>query len=469
MLGTIAEEKVSGAPFSHPLDRLGCPGGLGEEHGVVGGQLAVYYQGTLRTWEFGEEEYGGGRPVHRDSAFPYGSVTKALTAASVLQLVSDGDLGLDLPVRTWLGERASADGHPGLDATLRQLLSHTAGLPSDHDDGDATSLRRWLTGFLATGPADAPALWPAPGAFSYSNVGYGIAGRVVEAATGLTWWQAVRDYLLTPLGAGIGLLPGTPRDGEPVRAVAGHTTRTTPGGDRVVHSVRCSAGAGFTPAGGLAGSAADLVRFAQLHLDDPGDLDRDAVADSDTLREMARPVAGAEPFGLADGWGLGLGHFGPPEDRWLGHDGTLDGTTCHLRIQPSQGTVVALTTNSASGQGLWEAVLRELRSVGISVGVYSVVPPSPGSTAGFADCAGTYRNGDLAVTVSLDDRNILLELPNGARDSAASHSGLVFSSRPGDAGVFLGRFLKDAATGDVRVLQYSGRTLLRQPVTAQPH
>ncbi|MCL7376814.1 serine hydrolase [Streptomyces sp. 35G-GA-8] len=469
MLGIIAEEKVSGAPFSLPLDRLGCLGSLGKEHGVVGAQLAVYHRGTLRTWEFGEEEYGGGRPVRRDSAFPYGSVTKALTAASVLQLVSDGDLDLNRPVRTWLDDRGAAGNHPGLGATLRQLLSHTAGLPSDHDDGDATSLRRWLTGFLATGPADAPALWPAPGSFSYSNVGYGIAGRVVEAATGLTWWQAVRDYLLAPLGTGIGLLPGAPQDGEPVRAVAGHTTHTTPGGDRVVHSVRCSADAGFTPAGGLAGSAADLVRFAQLHLDDPGDLDRDAVADSETLREMARPVAGAEPFGLADGWGLGLGHFGPAEDRWLGHDGTLDGTTCHLRIHPKQGTVVALTTNSASGQGLWEAVLRELRSAGLPVGVYSVVPPSPGSTAGFADCAGTYRNGDLAVTVSLDDRNILLELPNGARDSAASHSDLVFSSRPGDAGVFLGRFLKDATTGDVRVLQYSGRTLLRQPVAAQPH
>ncbi|ANZ15841.1 serine hydrolase domain-containing protein [Streptomyces noursei] len=424
-----------GSPLDLDLDRLA------RDCDVAGGQLAVHHHGVLETWEFGEEEPGAGRPVHSATAFPYGSTTKVCTATSVLQLVGDGDLDLDRPVREWLPEAGTVPearrDHPALAATLRQLLSHTAGLPSDHDDADASSLRRWLTGFLAA-PADAR---PAPGTFSYSNVGYGIAGRVVESVTGLPWYEAVRDYLLRPLGTAITALPAEP---------------------------------GSLPAGGLAGSAADLVRLGLLHIAEPG---RPDLADPAALGEATRPTAGADPFGLADGWGPGLGHFGPAEDRWLGHDGTLDGATCHLRIHPRRGTVIALTTNSPTGQALWDAVVGALRDAGIDVGVYRPAPPpslaqggAPAGAAAFADCTGTYRNGDLAVTVGLDGPHLVLELPGGARELAEPLARRTFAAR--GAGAFLGRFAVDARTGAVHALQYSGRTLLRDTGRAhgaRPH
>ncbi|MFI9050851.1 serine hydrolase domain-containing protein [Streptomyces sp. NPDC053427] len=414
-----------GTPISLDLDRLA------RDCEVVGGQLAVHHQGTLTTWEFGEEQPDGGRPVHAGSLFPYGSATKVFTATAVLQLAGDGDLDLDRPVRELLPEAGAqagteardGGGHPALAATLRQLLSHTAGLPSDHDDEDASSLRRWLTGFLAA-PAGP---WPAPGTFSYSNVGYGIAGRVVESVTGLTWSEAVRDFLLRPLGTAITVLPVEP---------------------------------GSLPAGGLAGSAADLVRLGRLHLDEPGGPDRGDLVDPAALREMARPTAGAEPFGLADGWGPGLGRFGPADNRWLGHDGTLDGATCHLRIHPGRGTVVALTTNSPTGQALWDSVVGALRDAGIAIGVHRPTPPPATGAAAFADCTGTYRNGDLAVTVGIDAPHLVLELPGGAKELANPLARRTFSSR--GAGAFLGRFVTDARTDAVHALQYSGRTLLRE-------
>ncbi|MCZ0993051.1 serine hydrolase [Streptomyces noursei] len=245
-----------GSPLDLDLDRLA------RDCDVAGGQLAVHHHGVLETWEFGEEEPGAGRPVHSATAFPYGSTTKVCTATSVLQLVGDGDLDLDRPVREWLPEAGTVPearrDHPALAATLRQLLSHTAGLPSDHDDADASSLRRWLTGFLAA-PADAR---PAPGTFSYSNVGYGIAGRVVESVTGLPWYEAVRDYLLRPLGTAITALPAEP---------------------------------GSLPAGGLAGSAADLVRLGLLHIAEPG---RPDLADPAALGR--RP--GPRPAPTRSGW-----------------------------------------------------------------------------------------------------------------------------------------------------------------------
>ncbi|MFG3497213.1 serine hydrolase domain-containing protein [Streptomyces sp. NPDC047928] len=432
---------------------------LAAESGVVGCQLAVLRHGTLKTWEHGEEEYGTGSPVTTDSVFAYGSVTKTLTALSVAQLVADGDLALDAPVREWIPELAAVGGQVQ-QATLRGLLSHTAGLPSDHDDPDAPSLARWTAGFLAAGQDRAGAPWPEPGSFSYANTGYALAGRAVETATGLPWWQAVQDYLLRPLGTRVGLLPGGAGGARTVTAAPGHRIGTAPGGDRVVHRVPCATDPGSAPAGGLAGSAADLVRAARPLLAEPGDGLPDGLVDPDVLRELARPVPGAEPFGLAAAWGLGLGHYGPATDRWLGHDGGLDGTTCHLRIHPERGVVVALTTNSAGGQDLWDALVGAPE---VGVGVHRPDAPAAVPADAFQDCAGTYRNGELAVTVALDgDGRLVLALPGGAREPAVPRAGRVFTGAPGTPGAHVqGRFLRDPVTGGIAALQYSGRTLMR--------
>ncbi|WP_260697090.1 serine hydrolase [Streptomyces sp. 130] len=455
---------MSGAPTRKRLET--CPDRdtlieLAENTGVTGGQLAVLHGGVLTTRAFGTEEFGTGRPVGDDSLFAYGSVTKAFTAALLLQLVSDGDLELDRPVGGRLPDR-----RPGaqavLAATPRMLLSHTAGLPSDHDDERARTLRDWYEGFLDRADAH-PTGWPVRGAFSYSNVGYGIAGRLIETVTALSWWEALRTYLLEPLGTGIRLLGGTPLGPGPAPAPCGHRTRTGAGGNEVVHAVPARTDAGSMPAGGLAGSATDLVRFARMHLDRPEDRAGTDLVDPDVLREMGRPVPGPGPYGLAHSWGAGLGLFGRPGNLWLGHDGALDGTTCHLRIRPEDGTVVALTTNSATGARLWEALVRRLRDGGLGVGVHAPEFPPAVSAGRFAECAGTYRNGDLTVDAVIAGDGMTLRLPGGLCEHLVPRAGGVFSSAGTDFPATLGRFVKDRATGRIQALQYSGRTLLREP------
>ncbi|WP_037888807.1 serine hydrolase domain-containing protein [Streptomyces viridochromogenes] len=433
---------------------------LAESCDVVGGQLAVLHRGALTTWAFGTEEYETGRPVGDHSLFAYGSVTKAFTAALLLQLVSDGDLDLDRPIGSRLPARRPAV--QGVSAaTPRMLLSHTAGLPSDHDDERARSLRDWYEGFLDRA-GTRPAGWPARGAFSYSNVGYGIAGRLIETVTELSWWEALRSYLLEPLGTGVRLLGGTPLDPGPTPAPRGHRTRTGADGNPVVHAVPARTDAGSMAAGGLAGSATDLVRFARLHLARPADRDHTDLVDPDVLREMGRPVPGPGPYGLAHSWGAGLGLFGRPGSLWLGHDGALDGTTCHLRIRPDDGTVVALTTNSATGVRLWDALVHRLRDGGIDVGVHEPEVPPAVSAARFAECAGTYRNGDLTVDVVVASDGMTLRLPGGLSEHLVPRAGGVFSSVGTEFPATLGRFVKDRATGRIQALQYSGRTLLRE-------
>ncbi|MER7848215.1 serine hydrolase domain-containing protein [Kitasatospora sp. NPDC096077] len=445
----------SRATLATALERFGQ---LARDCAVVGAQLAVHAHGSLHTREFGRE-VDGGSEVHSGSAFAYGSTSKTFTAVCALQLVSDGLLTLDDPIRRWVG---GAD--PALDATVRQLLSHTAGLPSDHESHDAGGdpPARRLRALLAAVPPPARTAWPAPGTFSYSNVGYHLLSQLVADATGLSWPETLDTYLLSPLDTRAGFLPGPRPRTAPALTVHGHHIRPPATGHeaRTVSAIACTTDSDSLAAGGLAGTATDLVALARLALGNGPDL-----CDPQVLQEMTTPVDGAEPFGLADGWGLGLGRFGTPGTAWWGHDGTHDGTTCHLRLDSASGTVVALTTNSTTGQQLWDAVLRELADAGLPVGVHRPQLPPEAPVEDFTPCLGEYRNGELGITARLDAGDLILALPGGAAYPATPRADLTFSALPpGHSTPFVGRFLRSPHSPVV--LQYNGRTLTRAaPVT----
>jgi CubicO group peptidase (beta-lactamase class C family) len=411
---------------------------LTRRHLVPGAQLAVHRAGRTWTHEVG---------LPADAAVPIGSITKTFTATVAMVLVSDGDLELDAPLSDHLPG-------PAADLTLRHLLSHTGGLPSDPEDVHTTSLRRHVHDALR-------ALHPLhrPGAgFSYSNIGYCLVGHLIEMATGMSWSEAVDAVLLRPLG----LRPrfttgpdGSTNGGADV--VTGHAVNATTG--RVV-PVAQSLAPVDAPAGALAASATDLVTFGRMlggaapHLVDPAE-----------LALMRTPVRHAEPFGMADGWGLGLALFQRDGVRWVGHDGTADGTSCHLRINPADGTAVALTTNGSSGFALWRDLVPELADAGLPVADYDGVrdlrhriPPPP-------DCTGRFRNGDVEYAVRAVDRERLALTVDGEPFADLSlFDGLVFAMRDSDTGDTsqTGRFLRDPGDGGIRWIQIGGRLARRQ-------
>lgn len=227
-------------------------------HAVPGAQLAVHTGAGTVSVVAGLECYGEPRAVDTRTAFAYGSVSKVFAATLVLQLVSDGDLELDEPVSDVLAEfREPADARLA-SITSRQLLSHTSGLVADHelDDSDERSLFRY-----ATSVAQLPLLDRPGNSFSYSNTGYNILGRLVEAVTGLKWRDALQDFLLRPLGVDPYIDHSSER---PARALAkGHAVRP---GQREARPVDQFLPPTWTPAGGLSGSAQDLIALARLHM-----------------------------------------------------------------------------------------------------------------------------------------------------------------------------------------------------------
>ncbi len=404
---------------------------LVRDHLVPGAQLAVHRPGDgLWTTEVG---------LPADAAVPIGSITKTFTATVAMALVSDGDLELDTPLPDLE--------HP---LALRHLLSHTGGLPSDPDDVRTTSLRRHALEACRT---LVPLHHPGAG-FSYSNIGYVLVGHLIEVATGMSWWEAVDAVLLRPLGLRPHFTVGPATDRH---AVAGHAVNAASG--RVV-PVRQSLALVDAPAGALAASATDRVTFGRMlaggppHLVDPAD-----------LALMRTPVRHAEPFGMADGWGLGLALYECDGTVWVGHDGTADGTSCHLRINPEDGTVVALTTNGSSGFALWRELVPELAAAGLPVGDYDgsralrepMTPP--------AECSGSFVNGDTEYSVRPGAREVLKLTVDGEPMAELSlFDGLVFAMRDSDTGDTsqTGRFLRDPRDGGIEWIQIGGRLARRQ-------
>ncbi|QWF85965.1 serine hydrolase domain-containing protein [Amycolatopsis sp. CA-230715] len=420
---------------------------LTAEHRVPGAQLAVRLAGRTIEVVAGEETAGSGVPMTESSAVPLGSLTKPFTATLAMMLVDDGDVELDAPLTEYLPELR----HP---VTLRQVLSHSGGLASNVPEltDDGISRKRWIAEHCG-----ARALVHEPGTvFSYSNIGYLLAGHLVETITGMTWSEAVGSVLLRPLGIEPSFVVGAP-SARP--AVDGHNVQLGLGRVRPVAAQTLPLVE--EPTGALALSAADLLVFARAQLD--GKLLGDDLAAETRRDAVARFEVG--PFGIADGCGLGWTLYNEEGTTWCGHDGNAEGTSCHLRFDPADGTVIALATNANTGIALWEDLVTALRERGVGVANYlfSTLPDDPDPVPGEPGCAGTYVNNEEEFTIVAENDHFFLAL-DGERHSALTFfPGLRFTMRELDGGrmTYTGRFTRADGTGPIDGIQVIGRLARR--------
>ncbi len=171
-------------------------------YGVVSGGRLVHSAG------FGARALGAA-PPDADTVFRIASMSKSFTASAVLLLRDAGALALDDPAAAHVPQLAgwrygSADAAP---VTIRQLLTMTAGFPTDDPWGDRQQGLpiQAFDELLARGISFN---W-APGTrFEYSNLGYAILGRVVTEASGVLYDEFIRTRLLRAAAAGPDRLRG---------------------------------------------------------------------------------------------------------------------------------------------------------------------------------------------------------------------------------------------------------------------
>jgi CubicO group peptidase (beta-lactamase class C family) len=155
-------------------------------------------------------------PVTVDDRFHLGSDTKAMTATLAAMLVEEGKLRWDSTIGEVLGHDLPKLRPAFAAITLKQLLSHTSGIPSDTDeitklyfdaeayDHPLTDWRLHLVG--AWGSKHDPS-FPKAGKFQYANLGYITVGAMIEKTAGEPWERLIFERIYAPLSlssAGLG-------------------------------------------------------------------------------------------------------------------------------------------------------------------------------------------------------------------------------------------------------------------------
>ena len=170
------------------MQRTGTPG---VSIAVVEGGRVVY------SHAYGFRDVQGRIPADVDTRYEAGSITKQFTAAAILQLREAGKLDIDATLATYLPAAPHAS-----EVTLRQLLSHTSGMPEYFDGPDVAEAAGKPTTFdmvmarVAGKPLDF-----SPGAkWSYSNTGYILLGRIIELISHESYHHYVQVHFLDPLG-----------------------------------------------------------------------------------------------------------------------------------------------------------------------------------------------------------------------------------------------------------------------------
>ena len=297
-----------------------------------GFQVAVWHDGELvAEVAVGAADEPAGIPLRTSHRLRIASHSKMLTAFTIMRLKEQGRLRLDDTVGDHVAELAET---PVADRTLRDLLSHGAGLTRDSDDS-----RWWRLGIPFADRARlleiarSGAVRTAPGLhLQYSNIGYGLLGLVIEEITGTGFAEAVAELVLDPVGVpGIGPdLPDAPPGPEQADGFAHGHTSLLHGPRRVVEQIgtgALAAATGFWASAGAIASVAGKVLTA-------GEL-----LEAASLREMRRRV-----WTLHDGgqYGLGLQEGRLHGFTVIGHSGGFPTGLSRTWAAPADRLVVSV-------------------------------------------------------------------------------------------------------------------------------
>jgi CubicO group peptidase (beta-lactamase class C family) len=298
-------------------------------NGSLAGAVALVAdkQGVRSVEAVGWRDIGARKRMRPDTFFWIASQTKSMTATAFMMLVDEGRVKLDDPVEAFLPEFKGQRVAMNLDddtillrrtkapITIRQILSHTSGLPFksqlEEPVRDLIGLETTVKSYGMT-----PLNFEPGTRYLYSNAGFNTAGRIIEVLSGLPYETFMRTRLLDPLGMTETVFRPTPRQlrrlakaYKPDAAGTGLEETGMPQYTQPFSDPRRQA----VPGGGLFSTAADVAVFCRMILNG-GILDGRRYISEAALAEMTRkqtPDGAPESYGL--GWNVrddGFGHGG---------------------------------------------------------------------------------------------------------------------------------------------------------------
>ena len=280
-----------------------------------------------------------------------GSVGKTFAAATILQLVKEGKIGLDDRIEKYLGREPWFSRLPNAkDITVRQLMNHTSGLvryefkEAFTKDLTANPEKVWKPAELVAYLLDEKAPFAAGKGWDYSDTNYIVLGMIIEKVTGKRFYDEANVRLLKPLK----LVDTIPQDGSRLKSVVqGYAGPNNPfgGRDAMILDGKFVINPQFEwTGGGYVSTPEDLARWAKMIYEGKA-FSPDLLPQ--VLEGVPSPMLGGETR-----YGLGVIIRKTPLGLSYGHSGFFPGYITDMMYFPDYKVAVAVQVNTSVGRSL---------------------------------------------------------------------------------------------------------------------
>jgi D-alanyl-D-alanine carboxypeptidase len=288
-----------------------------------------------------------------------GSVGKTFAAATALQLIKEGKIGLDDKVEKYLGREPWFSRLPNAkEITVRQLMNHTSGLVRYEfkeqftKDLTANPEKIWKPAELVAYLLDEKPPFEAGKGWDYSDTNYIVLGMIIEKVTGKKFYDEANRRLVKPLK----LTDTIPQDGPALKGVVqGYAGPNNPfgGTDAMIVNGKFAINPQFEwTGGGYASTAHDLARWAKMIYE--------GKAFSPDLLPQVLDGVSAPMLGRETKYGLGVIIRKTPLGTSYGHSGFFPGYMTDMMYFPEHKTALAVQVNTSVGRSLGKPLSRML-------------------------------------------------------------------------------------------------------------
>ena len=276
-----------------------------------------------------------------DTMFRIASMTKIVTSIMLMRLVEEGVLSLDGLVKDYVPELKLSRPEALEQLTLKHLLTHTGGLPTDgvipEGSRDEETIAENVLKIVPTLPI---ATLPEEGVAKYANVGFVIAGYMASRMTGKPLSQLLDEYVLKPLGMNQTTLDFYKAATWPFSQPHEQLPK---GGFEVIHYQRINTY--FHAGGGLYSNAPDICKLARFLLNRGVSDAGERLLKEETLDNMFTKHT-IKDINPGDYYGLGI-HIHAMGDRFIyGHTGNYHPYNTSVFVDPETGLGVVTLMNS---------------------------------------------------------------------------------------------------------------------------
>jgi len=304
--------------------------------GVVYNNEIIYAKG------FGVKNIDTKEPVNENSLFHMASVSKLFVGTAIMQLVEQGKVALDSSIVEYLPYFKMNDSRYK-DITVRQILSHTSGMPDEEDyQWDKPKYGEDALEIYVRSIKDRELLWEPGKGFAYSNIGFEILGDIIAKVTKSPFEKYIKDNILDVLNM---------KESNFLKPVVSQELLASPH----ILDIQNGYGARLSeifpynrahgPSSTLCSNVVEMCSFAIANIN-KGKLGNAKILDADTYSELWKEHTATDWGGFRENVGLTwfLGDY--KGNRVMSHSGMDTGFRSNFIILPEKEIAIIIMTNS---------------------------------------------------------------------------------------------------------------------------